>query len=165
MQYIIQQGLCPKSNYIWYIETSWYRKSRGQWDLLDQTQETEWKRYRKKITRTHHHEQTNNELPAIPLQSSFQPEPDNQDKQSLLLEDAQVLQKVWDQLPTLLQAMYDSIVSISLTDTGGTNLFEMDIPIIGPPIAHKLYPSPFWYQKFIDEEKNSWKVQFAFQRA
>ena len=37
-------------------------------------------------------------------------------------------------------------------EVGGTNLFQMDIPPMAPPIAHKLYPIPLKYQKFVDEE-------------
>ena len=35
-------------------------------------------------------------------------------------------------------------------DVGRTNLFQ--IPTTGPPIAHKPYPIPLKYQKFMDEE-------------
>ena len=40
-----------------------------------------------------HHSHTSNELLAISTQSSSQPKPDNQSKQSGLLEDAQVPQE------------------------------------------------------------------------
>ena len=35
---------------------------------------------------------------------------------------------------------------------GRTNLFQMDIPTTGPPIAHKPYPILPKYQKFTDKE-------------
>ena len=35
---------------------------------------------------------------------------------------------------------------------GRTNLFQMDIQTMGPPIVHKPYPIPLKYQKFTDEE-------------
>ena len=35
----------------------------------------------------HHHLQTNNDLPTILLQSSFQSEPNNHNRQSVLLQD------------------------------------------------------------------------------
>ena len=52
----------------------------------------------------------NNELPTIPPQSSFQLEPGNCNRQSVILEDAQVPKKAWDQLFPLLQNTFDSIV-------------------------------------------------------
>ena len=35
---------------------------------------------------------------------------------------------------------------------GRTNLFQIDIPTTGLPVAHKAYPSPLKYQKFVKEE-------------
>ena len=80
----------------------------------------------------HHHSQTMNEVLTIPPQSSFQPGPDTQNKQSILLENPQVLQEAQDQLSTLLQDKFDSIVSKSPIDVRRTNLFNMDIPTTGP---------------------------------
>ena len=85
-------------------------------------------------------------------QSSFQPELDNHSKQSVLLEDVQVPQEAQDQLLTLLQVTFYSIVLKSHKDVGRTNLFEMDIPTTGSPLTHKPYPIPLKYQKFANEE-------------
>ena len=57
-----------------------------------------------------------------------------------------------DNLPSLLQGDYNSSESKSPMDVGRTNLFPMDIPTTGPPIACKLYPIPLKHQTFIDEE-------------
>ena len=38
------------------------------------------------------------------------------------------------------------------TDMGRSNLFKLDIPTIGPPIAYKPYPNSLRYQKLINEE-------------
>ena len=46
----------------------------------------------------HHHSQTKTELQIIPQESSFQPGPDNQNKQSILLENAKVPQEAQYQL-------------------------------------------------------------------
>ena len=62
--------------------------------------------------------QTNNELPTIPQQPCFQPEPDNMSKQLVIVEDAQVPQEPRDQLFSLLQDKFDSIMSKSPTDVG-----------------------------------------------
>ena len=67
-----------------------------------------------------HHSQTNNELPTVLLQSSFHPDPDNHNRLSVILNDAQAPQEVQDKLPSLLQNLFDSIVSKSSTDVGRT---------------------------------------------
>ena len=100
----------------------------------------------------HHNSQTKNELPTIPPQSSFQPGPDTQNKQSIVQEDTQVPQEAQDQLSTVLQDRFDLIALKSPTDVGRSNLLEMDIPTTRAPIAHKFYPIPLKYQKFIDNK-------------
>ena len=40
----------------------------------------------------------------------------------------------------------------SSTHVGRTNIFEMDIPTIGPPFAHKLCSIPLKHQKFVNED-------------
>ena len=65
---------------------------------------------------------------------------------------AQVASVAQDQLSTLLKAKFDSILLKSPTYMGMANLFEVDIPTTGAPIACKLYPIPLKNQKFIVEE-------------
>ena len=48
----------------------------------------------KNLQELHHCSQTKNKPPTIPLQSTFQPGPDTQDKQSTLLEHNQVPQEL-----------------------------------------------------------------------
>ena len=84
-------------------------------------------------------------------ESSFQSELTHL-KQSILLQDAQLPQEAKDELSLLLEKDYSSIVSKSRMDIGRTNLFQIDIPTTDLPRAHKLYPMPLKYQKFIDEE-------------
>ena len=61
-------------------------------------------------------------------------------------------QKTKDKLSSSLEKDYDSTVSKSPMDVETTNPFQMDILIIGPPIACKQYPVPLKYQKFVDED-------------
>ena len=35
----IQQRLCPQINWIWYVETNWNGRCKGQWDIMDKSQE------------------------------------------------------------------------------------------------------------------------------
>ena len=72
----------------------------------------------------HHFSQTNTELLTIPPWSSFQLEPNNHIRQSVILKDAQVPQEDQDKLYFLLQNKCDSIMSKSSTDIGRTNLFK-----------------------------------------
>ena len=99
----------------------------------------------------YHHSQTNNELPIIP-QSSFQPEPNNHNRHSVVLDDIQVPQEAQNKLYLLFQNKSDSTVSKSSADVGRTNLFEMDIWITGSCTTCKPYPIPLMYQKFIDDD-------------
>ena len=92
------------------------------------------------------------ELPTIPPPSSFQPEHDILKRQSVILQETQVPQEAEDNLSSLLENEFDSILSISSTEVGRTNLFKMDIPTMEPPRAHKPYPISPKYQNFIDEE-------------
>ena len=84
-------------------------------------------------------------LSTIPLQSGFQPKPSKCSRQSMILEDAQVPQEAQDQLSSLLQNKFNSVVSKSSTGVGRTSIFEMDIPTRGIPIACKLYLIPLIY--------------------
>ena len=76
----------------------------------------------------------------MPPESSFQLKLDNT-KYSIVLWDAQMPQKTKDRLSFLLQGEYSNIISMSPMHVGRTNLFQKDIPTIGPPFACKPYPS------------------------
>ena len=91
------------------------------------------------------------QLPCMPPESGFQPEHNNM-RHTVVLQDNHIRQKVTDGLSSLLEGEYNSIISKSPTDVGRTNLFQMNIPTAGLPIACKSYPIPFKYQKFINEE-------------
>ena len=69
----------------------------------------------------------------------------------MIQEDAQVSQEAWTNFSSLLKTKFYSIVSNSSIDVGRTK-FKMDIPTIGPLIAHKLYMIPLKHQKFVSEE-------------
>ena len=89
----------------------------------------------------------------------------NHNRQLVTLKDAQVPQKTWDKSSLLLQNKFDSIVAKSSTDVGRTNLFKMDTPTTGPPIACRPYPNPFNTRSSSMKKCDYWKVQFAFQKA
>ena len=91
------------------------------------------------------------ELPYIPPESSFQPEHRNT-KHSIVLEDAHILEGTKDGLASLLKGKFKSIISKSTMAVGRTNLFQMDIPTLGSPVACKPYPILLKYQKFIVEK-------------
>ena len=73
------------------------------------------------------------------LESGFQPLQNNL-KQLILLPDALIPQEAKDKLPLFLEGDYDSILLKPPMDVGRTNLFQMDLSIIGQPITHKPYP-------------------------
>ena len=77
---------------------------------------------------------------SMPPESCFQPEHNNL-KQSIILQDATIPKKAKDELSSLLVGDYDGIDSKSQMDVGTTNLFQIDIPTMGPPIAHKTIPN------------------------
>ena len=89
----------------------------------------------------------------MPSESSFQLK-HNINKHSVVLKDAHILQEAKDWLSSLLEGKYNSIMSKSPMDVGRTNLFQMDIPTMGPPVAHKSYPISLKYQKCFNEEIN-----------
>ena len=76
-------------------------------------------------------------LPCMPSELSFQLE-HNINKHSIVLEDAHILQEAKDGLlSSLLEGEYNRIISKSPADLGRTNLFQMDDPSTGPPVACK----------------------------
>ena len=76
----------------------------------------------------------------------------NINKHSVVLEDAHMLQEAKDGLSSLPEGEYNKIISKLHTDVVGTNLFKMDIPSMGLPVAHKPCPILLKYQKFVSEE-------------
>ena len=75
----------------------------------------------------------------MPLESGFQPE-QNMKRHSIVGDDAHILQGVKDGLASLPEGEYSSIISKSPIDVVRTNLFQMDIPTVGPPVVCELYP-------------------------
>ena len=80
------------------------------------------------------HSQNSNELQNILSHSSFQHEPNNYNRQSVILEDAQVPQEAQDKLSLLLQTKFDSLVTKSSTDVERSDLFKMHISTTGTPM-------------------------------
>ena len=78
-------------------------------------------------------------------ESSFLPEHKNT-KHSVVLQDSQISQEAKYGLSSLLAGDYNSISKSPM------DLFQMDIPTTGLPIAWKLYPILLEYQKFISQE-------------
>ena len=91
------------------------------------------------------------EILSMPPESSFQLEHNNT-KQSVVLQDAQILQKAKEKVSALLEGDYNSIVLKSPMVVGRRNLFQMDIPATGPLITWKPYPISLKYQKIVDKE-------------
>ena len=91
------------------------------------------------------------ELAYMPTESIFQPEHSNT-KHSIVLEDAHIPQDTKEGLASLLKGEFNSVISKSAMDVGKTNLFQMDTPTAGLPVAYKPYPIPLKYQKFVDED-------------
>ena len=79
------------------------------------------------------------ELPCMLPEESFQLE-HNFTKLSVVLEDALILQEAKNGLSSLHEGEYNSIISKSPINVGRTNLFQMDIPTVGLPVAYELYP-------------------------
>ena len=75
----------------------------------------------------------------MPPKLSFQPE-QNDWKQSIILYNSQIPQTAQNELFSLLEKDYDSIVSKSAMDVGRTNHFQMDIPTTGMLKACKPHP-------------------------
>ena len=84
-------------------------------------------------------------------ESSFQPK-HNINQYLVVLKDTHILQEAKDGLSSILKGECNNIISKSPTYVGRANLFQMDIPTAGPPVAHKPYPIPLKYQKFVDKE-------------
>ena len=87
----------------------------------------------------------------MPPESNFQPE-HNINKHSIVLMDTHIPQEAKDGLSSLLEGEYNSIISKSSMDMGRTNLLQMDILTVVPPVAHKPYLILLKYQKSVNEE-------------
>ena len=90
-------------------------------------------------------------LPEIPSATILQIEPHNP-YVSKSIPEADIPEIAKKRLEELLDIKYNSIVSKSATDTGRTNLIELDIPTKGPPVASKPYTIPLKYREFVDYE-------------
>ena len=81
-------------------------------------------------------------LPVFPEQSSFQTHRHDNNKPPIKLQDANVPPLIQNKLNAMLNNKFTCILSKSPTDFGRTNLVEMDLPTIGPPVATKPYTIP-----------------------
>ena len=91
-------------------------------------------------------------LPAFPNCSSFTTDVHDNSKSPIQLQDADIPTETQQQLHSMLTSKFSNIVSKSPADFGCTNLVEMDLPTMGPPVSSMLYTIPLKYQSFIDEE-------------
>ena len=91
-------------------------------------------------------------LPAFPKGSSLTTHTHNSNKSPLWLQDANVPLEIQHKLHTMLTSAYTGIISKSPADFGRTNLIEMDLPTIGPPVSTKPYTIPLKYKSFINDE-------------
>ena len=112
------------------------------------------------ICSSHHHNgKASNEkeypkplLPAFPNCSSFTTHAHDNSKSPIQLQDADVPIKTQQQLHPMLTSKFSNIISKSPADIGCTNLVEMDLPTIGPPVSSKPYTILLKYQSFVNEE-------------
>ena len=91
-------------------------------------------------------------LPAFPDCSSFTTHAHDNSKSPIQLQHADVPTKMQQQLHSMLTSKFSNIISKSPADFRHTNLAEMDLPTIGPPVSSKPYTIPLKYQSFVDEE-------------
>ena len=91
-------------------------------------------------------------LPVFPEQSSFQRHAYDDNKSPIKLQDANVPPLIQNKLNVMLNNKFTCIISKSPADFSRTNLVEMDLPTIGPPVAAKPYTIPLKYKSFVDDE-------------
>ena len=91
-------------------------------------------------------------LPAFSDCCSFTTHAHDNSKSPIQLQEADVPIKTQQQLHSMLASKFSNIISKSPADVGHTNLVEMDLPTIGPPVSSKPYTIPLKYQSFIDVE-------------
>ena len=84
--------------------------------------------------------------------SSFQTHTHDDNKPSIKLQDTNVTLLIQNKLNTMLNNKFTCIISESPTDSGRTNLVEMDLPTTGPPVAMKPYTIPLKYKSFVDDK-------------
>ena len=80
----------------------------------------------------------------------------NTKSSSRSIPDVDIPEEVREKLQELLNNKYIHIISQTATDTGRTNLIELDIPMEGPPITLKLYTA-LHYPEFMDHEIKQWE--------
>ena len=97
------------------------------------------------------HEQVHELLPVM-LHTNLHLDAEKPKQLEISTPDAEVPKEALLELQHFLEAKYSSIVSMSATDIGRTNIIELDIPTEGPPIACKPYSIPLKYQDFVDQE-------------
>ena len=76
--------------------------------------------------------------------------------------DVQILQEANEISSLHYMGDYNSIVLKSPMDVGKVNLFQMDIPTAGSPVACKPYPILLKYKEFIERKYRYWKMQDAY---
>ena len=81
-------------------------------------------------------------LPEFPEQSSFQTHKHDDNKPPIKLQDTNVPPLIQNKLNAILNNEFTCIISKSPTDFSRTNLVEMDLPTIDPPVATKPYTIP-----------------------
>ena len=85
-------------------------------------------------------------------ETNLQIEADKKDHERIKMPEAYVSEEAKQKLNTLLEGKYSNIVSKSATDTGRTNLIELDIPTEGPCMSCRPHSIPLKYRDFVDEE-------------
>ena len=88
-------------------------------------------------------------LPKTLHNTRLQLEPDSKSL-SRSIPDTDIPEEARMKLRDLLERKYLNIISQNVTDIGRTNLIELDIPMVGLPIASKPYMVPLKYHEFVD---------------
>ena len=91
-------------------------------------------------------------LPVFPDQLSFQTHAHDNNKSPIQLQNTNAPPLIQNKLKEISNNKFTCIVSKSSTDFSQTNLVEMDLPTMGPPIMTKPYTIPLKYKSFIDDE-------------
>ena len=125
---------------------------------VDTIQEVSWKKIQvaenKVTSNAAWNPQTQKLWPAFPKHSNFQLHTNDNSKQAVMLQDADIPQDPRDRLNHMINTQFACIISQSSTDFGRTNLVEMYLPSTGPPVASKPYTIPLKYKSFVDDEIN-----------
>ena len=107
----------------------------------------------------HHHVKANIKtqlskslLPVFPNCSTLTAHAHDSNKSPVQLQDANVPLEIQCKLHTMLTSKFTSVIYKSSADFGRTNLIEMDLPTIGPPVSTKPYTITLMYKSFVDDE-------------